>query len=404
MKKQIALAYLLPAVLAANEASRSDFAERQTPYFSLMKVEEGWKITRGGPGCIVGVIDSGFDFFHPAFRGNLKPGWFAPNVYHTPHLSMVAHGTMVASLISARRKEGEDGMWGLAPGCSILAASQGLPIHSLLQFQREFFAKNPNATVADLQKEMVAHASEVKAFGDVFLNHMFGTTAEAVRYLADEGVRIISISIDLSLDHVDVLPAVKRRLEAAFEYAKQRDVLIVIGAGNTDQRVEDYPGDASFVMVAGAATLEGQRWSITSNMYGTDVKQGSCYGPRLSVMAPTENLVLALPHEEAFYSWKDTPVGEQRTTFEGQYEVHRWGATSSAVPQVAALAALVRFLRPDLKASDIIRLIEQGADTVGSPGFHEDTGYGRINFLKTLKLAREFAAEVKRQITVPESH
>ena len=43
-------------------------------------------------------------------------------------------------------------------------------------------------------------------------------------------------------------------------------------------------------------------------------------------MAPADNIVLALPHEEAFYSWKDTPVGEQKTAFEGQYEVHRWGS------------------------------------------------------------------------------
>jgi subtilisin family serine protease len=170
---------------------------------------------------------------------------------------MVAHGTMVASLISAQRREGEDGMWGLAPGCTILAASQGLPVHGLLLLQREFFAKNPKATMASLQKEMAAHASEVKAFSEAFLTHMFGTTAEAILYLADRGVRVVSISIDLSLTHVAALPAVKHRLEAAFEYARQRDVFIVVGAGNTGQRITDYPGDTSFVMVAGAATLDG---------------------------------------------------------------------------------------------------------------------------------------------------
>ena len=41
----------------------------------------------------VGVIDSGFDFFHPALQANLKPGWFAPGVYHTDFLSMDGHGT-----------------------------------------------------------------------------------------------------------------------------------------------------------------------------------------------------------------------------------------------------------------------------------------------------------------------
>ena len=50
----------------------------------------------------------------------------------------------------------------------------------------------------------------------------------------------------------------------------------------------------------------------------------------------------------------------------------------------------MRSLRPDLKASDVIHLIEQGADDIGAPGFDEETGYGRINFLKTLELARKF--------------
>ena len=67
----------------AGDQAPSTFAERQKPYFSPMKVEEAWKITRGGPNCTIGVIDTGFDFFHPALRANLKAGWFAPGVYHT---------------------------------------------------------------------------------------------------------------------------------------------------------------------------------------------------------------------------------------------------------------------------------------------------------------------------------
>jgi hypothetical protein len=99
--------------------------------------------------------------------------------------------------------------------------------------------------------------------------------------------------------------------------------------------------------------------------------------------------VAALPHEEGYYSWKDTPMGKQNAPFEGAYVVRPWGATSSAAPQVAALEALVRSFRPDLHAAAITRLIEQGADEIGGPGFHEETGYGRIIFLKTLELARK---------------
>jgi hypothetical protein len=56
---------MLPPVIAADG---STFADRQQANFRLMQVKEAWKITRGGPGCTVGVIDSGFDFFHPLWK------------------------------------------------------------------------------------------------------------------------------------------------------------------------------------------------------------------------------------------------------------------------------------------------------------------------------------------------
>jgi len=178
-------------------------------------------------------------------------------------------------------------------------------------------------------------------------------------------------------------------VEAAFAHAKEKDVLIVLAAGNSDKRVTDYPGDRDSVMGAGASTLADRRWSIKVPIQGAEVAQGSCDGPRMSVMAPVENLVVAAPHEQAFYAWNDTPMGKQKLPLEGPYMVVPWGATSSAAPQVAALAALVRSLRPELRAAAVVRLIEQGAKPIGEPGFHEETGFGRINFRRTLELARK---------------
>lgn len=381
---------LVPLSLAlAADQNPSSFADRQKPYFALLKVEEAWKITRGGADCKIGVIDSGFDFFHPALQANLKPGWFAPGVYHTDFFSMDAHGTMMSSIIAARRKDGEDGMWGMAPDCTIVSASQGMPMHKLIQLQQQFFARNPKATMADFQKEMGAHTTDLQAFGDAWLDYISETIDESIRYLADQGVRVINLSGFLDLSLGKSKPEFKTRMETAFDYAKQKDVLIVLAAGNNNQRVTEYPGGHTFVLIAGASTLADQRWTMTSKIKGMEIKQGSCFGPRLSVVAPIENIVVAAPHEEAYYNWKDTPMGEQKEKFEGLYSVLPWGATSSAAPQVAALAALVRTIRPDLKAGEVIRLIEQGAYAIGSPGFHEETGYGRINFLRTLELARD---------------
>jgi membrane-anchored mycosin MYCP len=390
-RRSFALFVLMFASVAFAEdkpAPTPTFAERQQPIFKLMQVEEGWKITRGGPGCVVGVIDSGFDYFHPALQANLKPGWFDPGVYHTDFFSMDAHGTLVASIIAARRVEGQDGMQGLAPDCTVLTAAQGIPLHKIFGFYKEYFSRK-DATMDGYKKEQAAHEAEFKAWGDDWLEYVFGTVSEAIRYMADHNVRVINMSEFLTTSVLADKPELKARVDAAFAYAKQKDVLIVLGSGNSDNRITEYPGDADFVMIAGASTLADQRWSMKVDMYGSKIAQGSCYGPRLSVLAPVENIVAASPHEEAYYSWKDTPMGAQNESFEGSYTVLPWGATSSAAPQVAALAALVRSLRPDLTATAVIHLIEQGADPIGGSGFHEETGYGRINFLKTLELARK---------------
>ena len=359
-----------------------------------MNVEESWKITRGGQNCTIGVIDTGFDFFHPALHSNIKPGWFASGVYHTDFFSMDAHGTLVSSIISARRKEGENGMWGMAPDCTILTASIGMPVHKLIQLQNEVFARNPQATMSDLQKEMQTRADELNSFGKSWLYYVSGSVAEAIRYLTDKGVRVINISIDLNLSTADQIePSFRTRLIDAFNYAKQKDTLIVLASGNNDQRVMEYPGDRTFVLIAGASTLKDKRWTMSVEIQDMEIKQGSSYGPRLNVVAPTENIVTAVPHEEAFYNWKDTPMGEQKVPFENLYQITQYGATSSAAPQVASLAALVRSIRPDLKAGEVIRIIEGGADDIGAIGFDEETGYGRINFLRTLELARKHTVQ-----------
>jgi hypothetical protein len=50
----------------------------------------------------------------------------------------------------------------------------------------------------------------------------------------------------------------------------------------------------------------------------------------------------------------------------------------------------VRSLRPDLKAAEVIEILKKGCDDIGERGFDEYTGYGRINFRKTLKLAKDW--------------
>jgi subtilisin family serine protease len=90
---------------------------KQQALFDRLNVAEAWKITKGDPKVLVGVLDNGFDYFHPDLKGQLIPGFYYPDGYHTEFYENVAHGTLVASLIVAKDNN-PTGMVGLAPSLS----------------------------------------------------------------------------------------------------------------------------------------------------------------------------------------------------------------------------------------------------------------------------------------------
>ena len=390
-----ALAGLAAFALPMDEEAYAP-APEQKSYFDLLRVDEAWRITRGSADCALGIIDSGFDFFHPALVKNIEPGYFSCGFYHTDNYQMLAHGTVCASMISARRVE-EGGMVGLAPDCPLIAASIGMPVHRLLKIQSDYFAAHPGASMADFQAEMMKHIGELQKFGETWIDYVSRTTGEAVRYLTDRGIRVINISMFLDRNLLGRNPRFVRRIDEAFEYAAKHDVLIVLGAGNSGTLVEDYPGTPETVLVAGACDLKGERWEMTVEQKGMKIKQGSCYGKRLGVLAPSVNLYTAVPHEKAFYIFEDSPVGKEKVEFKGGYELMPVGATSLATTIVSSLAGLVRSLRPDLKTADVIRIIQKGAVDLGEKGFDRYTGYGRVDFAATLAIARDWPGKEKKE-------
>ena len=80
-------------------------------------------------------------------------------------------------------------------------------------------------------------------------------------------------------------------------------------------------------------------------------------------------------------------MGPMKVPFDGTHYVTPNGATSSAAPIVASLAALVLSANPELDAKSVVEIIKQGCDDIGDEGYDIYTGYGRVNFGKTLRLA-----------------
>jgi subtilisin family serine protease len=73
----------LPRDQAESRAAKAEdkagsLVAKQQALFERINVAEAWKVTKGDPKVLVGVIDSGFDFFHPDLKGQLIPGWYYP--------------------------------------------------------------------------------------------------------------------------------------------------------------------------------------------------------------------------------------------------------------------------------------------------------------------------------------
>ena len=378
----------LPA-LAAQEANRlanirAPFGEQQ-PLFDRIDLEEAWRTTKGNPDVLVGVIDNGFDFFHPDLKGQVVPGYYYSGGFHTEFYGGLAHGTMIASIIVA--KDDDSGMVGLAPDCKVLTASQGMIDHTLVKIQQEFLRDHPKSTVADLQAEMRKHQGVIEKFGSDWVRYQFSGAADAIRYLVDHGVRVINVSGALERSPFARFPDVWNNVEDAFAHAAEKDVVIVLAAGNNGARWEGYPGESGSVLVVGASLLDDTRWEQERVMMETQIRLGSNYGDRLSVMAPVENIMTCKPHDPRWYHVDDSPMGPMKLEFGGAHVVRPNGATSCAAPIVSALVALVLSVRPDLDVETVIKIVKQGCDDIGEPGHDIYTGHGRVNFGATIKLA-----------------
>ena len=137
------------------------------------------------------------------------------------------------------------------------------------------------------------------------------------------------------------------------------------------------------VLVVGAIGKDNKRWKETFSFLGRKPK-GSNFGQHLDVAAPTESVVVCCPQ-----------IGVNKKKGSG-FKIQRMPSTSLAASMTTSLVALVRSLRPDLDAKTVVELVKQGADDLGETGWDKYTGYGKLNYYKTLKLAKSWSVLCKK--------
>jgi len=180
---------------------------------------------------------------------------------------------------------------------------------------------------------------------------------------------IANLSLDLTQKNADGSVTTRYELtpqeRSAIEYARQNGVMLVVAAGN-DGGVMSVLGQASQefdnIFTVGAGDINGR--SIYSS-----------YGRGLDILADggtTEHPGLST-------------VGNDLGTMAG---------TSVATAKVAGAASLVWAANPALNYRQVMQILESTARDLGTPGWDDETGFGFLNTLAAVDLAKKTVAEV----------
>jgi subtilisin family serine protease len=284
----------------------------------------------------VAIIDSGIDGDHPEFKGRIA----AANTFvgGSAYNDGQGHGTFVAGLIAARLDG--TGMAGLAFPAQLLIAKV------------------------------------VRRDGAVPLE----AEARAIRWAVDKGARVINLSLGGVRNPFDPTGDGFSPLEAnAVEYAVRHGVVVVAAVGNSDQapeqpwRYASYPAALPHVLGVSAQGKDGSvpMFSNRDAVYN-------------DISAPGDELFSTLPR----------PLTAQRPTCLeqgysdcGPQEFRRPQGTSFATAIVSAGTALVRSAWPQLRADQVVAMLERtAADQTQDTGCKRCTegrdaltGWGRLD-------------------------
>jgi subtilisin family serine protease len=297
-----------------------------------------WSVTTGND-IVVADIDTGVDYTNPDLSSNLVAGYdestnlpMGPGTTETGNTdtgqSAAGHGTAVAGVIAAVTNNGA----GLA----------SLGWNTLVEPVKVDFDDTANSS------------AEIAAGIEWAANN---TT---------NPVKIINLSLGSTCPDSTV--------QSAIQYAQGKGILVVAAAGNdalsagfdpdaaTDLNYNDapvYPASYAGVLSVGATGREGYRAAYSNT--------GDA-----QVMAPGGSADINLQTGEV--TANDIPL-----EMEGSTATTTGAGTSFASPEVAATAALIWSVNPNLTATQVSELITGTATDLGPGGNDTEYGAGLLN-------------------------
>ena len=304
-------------------------------HLKIIDADLAWNITHGDPNIKIGVLDYGFDCFHPDLVNKINT--FDPYEHnssdplsgflHNPSLG--THGTAVACL--AAGKTDENVGWTSSAGFN-----SGLVVYKA----------DPNL-VEDYM---------LKAFHAAFT----------------ENVSVINISFKGIGPNVNI----KQRWIDIIQEILDANIVIVRSAGNStssDGLFNRLPFstviDNRIILVS---TTNFHDEHVSPTAYPTDsIKPTHCHYPEVTICAPGYYLTTAT----SMLNPSDPP-----------YQ-HGFSGSSAATPIVSGVCALMKAVQPNLTVPEVKSIIQATADPILDEYMYSgQLGAGRINAYKAVKM------------------
>lgn len=308
-----------------NQGQEIGFPGPQGKNRADIKALEAWEETKGDEQVVIAVIDSGIDFDHPDLANTNDIEKISSNGYDfvnddTDPSDDNGHGTFVSGLAAAKTNNNV----GIA---GVSWNSQILPLKA------------------------------VDSDGTGYVSWL----VDAIRYAADNGADVISMSLGFSLGPDEEVPS----LEEALSYAHTEGLVAVASAGNEGSSVL-YPAAYDEYCLAVAATD-----------YNDSRPSWSNFGPEIDIAAPGLKIIGPVPTWLPGLIWEDFTLPP-----------YGFGdGTSASAAIVSGFVALIKSAKPWLGPNDLMDIIRYSADDVNEeehPGKDEFIGSGRINLEKAL--------------------
>jgi subtilisin family serine protease len=199
--------------------------------------------------------------------------------------------------------------------------------------------------------------------------------AEALAYAADNGARVINLSLGgRKLTRIE---------QIAVDHARSKQALVVVAAGNDGDQVAGMSPAGLDGVITVTATDRGDRRAGFSN-WGPQVDIAAPGVDVLSLRARNTDLLSLIPGVE--YEKGEGIVGDDRAYF-------RASGTSFASPMVTGTLSLIMARQPDVTAEEARRMVLNSTRDIETPGVDNYTGYGLIDAAAAIKAPRDYYLE-----------